>query len=274
MSVDFSRVRIHTLWLVLLGWVLAVWSSPGLQMGTSLEWDWVIAGLLLDAAMFFWVWRACRRAGTTVPALIGPTPAAASWRKLTLAPVVLAVSIGCFWLLWFPLSYVWPEFVQFWALDEVAFWDPEHPGPSAVNILSAVVFVPIWEEALFRGVLLHALCFRWGRWPALLVSSLVFGILHADPLGAFVFGLVMGLLYVVTGSLWLSIACHALNNAIVAALEFTPVFDPDFTVAEFQDQWPIGLAGLLLGSIALWAMRRSYLPPTDWSLPQPAPLRG
>lgn len=270
MQADFSRVSVRTLWMVAVACFGIIWFSPGLREESS-QWGWAFFALSLDGLMFAWLGWQCRRANISVRALIGGPPRAPrSWSRLWLVPVLIVVGSGAFWLLWYPLSFLWPDFVQSWALDYDPIWVPEHPGPSLVEMLSAVLFVPIWEEAVFRGVLLHRLCFKWGRWPAILVSSFVFGIFHADALGGFVFGVIMALLYVNTGSLWVPIACHALNNAIAFALEFTPVTDLEYDVARFQSEWLIGLAYLLVGGVALWATRALYLPRAGWVFPQPA----
>jgi membrane protease YdiL (CAAX protease family) len=49
----------------------------------------------------------------------------------------------------------------------------------------------------------------------MLATSLAFGILHFDLVGAAIFGYVMAVLYIKTGTLAIPIACHILNNAFV-----------------------------------------------------------
>jgi len=54
---------------------------------------------------------------------------------------------------------------------------------------------------------------------AIFVSSLLFSILHLDPIGSFVFAFVMCVLYIETRCLILPIACHAMNNVIAIGLD-------------------------------------------------------
>lgn len=58
--------------------------------------------------------------------------------------------------------------------------------------LTATVLAPLFEETLFRGVLLPVLGQRWGPLPAVVVSALVFGLAHLS-LGELVPLLVLGL---------------------------------------------------------------------------------
>ena len=92
--------------------------------------------------------------------------------------------------------------------------------------LSAVVFAPLAEEMLFRGLLLGALIRKSRRTPASqrrlpvqlanVLTSLFFAILHANawpaPIGIFVLSLVLGKIYIATGRLWPCIVAHAVFN--------------------------------------------------------------
>lgn len=92
-----------------------------------------------------------------------------------------------------------------------------------VFALLAVTVAPVLEELLFRGLVLRGLMLRFGFWPAALVSSAVFGLLHAtavDASGLLVvvsitgLGLVLCLLARRTGRLGPGIGVHALHNAL------------------------------------------------------------
>ncbi len=71
----------------------------------------------------------------------------------------------------------------------------------------------ICEEIIFRGFLIAVLAVPFGIWPAVLLSTVVFGLIHAyqDPKGIVrtgVVGLIMAGLFLLTGSLWASILLH------------------------------------------------------------------
>jgi len=92
--------------------------------------------------------------------------------------------------------------------------------------------VAFGEEWGWRGWLLPRLVTRWGRWPGLVVTGVVWGAWHAPltlkgynypRLGALaaaffvgfcvLFGVVIGLLRLATGSIWPAVVGHAALNA-------------------------------------------------------------
>lgn len=97
---------------------------------------------------------------------------------------------------------------------------PEVPnayGRGAWAIITVVVMAPLFEEVIFRGVLLESTRAKYGVMAAWLVSSAVFGIVHVHPtvaVNAFAIGLVLGFVYMRTDSLWSTIILHAVNNGI------------------------------------------------------------
>ena len=85
--------------------------------------------------------------------------------------------------------------------------------PSVVTIC---VLAPVVEEMLFRGVFLRSFLQRYGPWRAILLSSLLFGLVHFDPghmILATLLGIALGWLYYATRSLWPSVIAHAFQNA-------------------------------------------------------------
>ncbi|MEZ5816872.1 MAG: CPBP family intramembrane glutamic endopeptidase [Hyphomicrobiaceae bacterium] len=91
------------------------------------------------------------------------------------------------------------------------------PAPLAA-LLAVAVGAPLWEEMLFRGFLLAPLARPLGFWPAAVVVSGVWTVLHigysvAGLAEVFLIGLYFSWLLRRTGSLWVPIACHGLYNA-------------------------------------------------------------
>ncbi len=85
------------------------------------------------------------------------------------------------------------------------------------SILMLVVLAPVMEEVLFRGILLESVRSKHSAGRAIVVSALMFGVIHFIPqqvVNAFVIGLILGYIYVRTESLWPVIVIHALNNAM------------------------------------------------------------
>lgn len=98
-----------------------------------------------------------------------------------------------------------------------------------VVVLTAVLVAPVVEEALFRGLLLRAVMLRAGFWTGAIVSSVLFGVLHAVQgpnlpsvvlLGAstLAFGLVQCLLVRRTGTIGTAIGVHSLTNGLAIVI--------------------------------------------------------
>ena len=83
-----------------------------------------------------------------------------------------------------------------------------------------LVLIPaVCEELAFRKFLLGSLR-RFGDGFALLVSSMVFALIHILPIRwpfALLMGLAIGYFVLLTGSVWTGILLHALNNALTLA---------------------------------------------------------
>ncbi len=89
-------------------------------------------------------------------------------------------------------------------------------------ILMTVILAPILEEILFRGIIMKGMINNNVKpVTAIIVSALIFGAVHFNPwqfAGAFLLGLVLGLVYYKTKSLLMSILLHAFNNLLSALM--------------------------------------------------------
>ncbi len=84
-------------------------------------------------------------------------------------------------------------------------------------VLTTVVCAPVLEEFLFRGIIQGALQRKRSAFAAIMISSLIFGIIHGIPqqvINAFFIALILGFIYYRTGTLTGVIIIHAINNAI------------------------------------------------------------
>jgi CAAX protease family protein len=101
------------------------------------------------------------------------------------------------------------------------FDHPPTTTPASICLVAgAVVGAPIAEELLFRGVFYQALRTRLNVWPAVLISSAVFGLMHwvgGDPLASAgtraIIGVFLCLLLEYSGSLYPGMAFHAMLNS-------------------------------------------------------------
>lgn len=88
------------------------------------------------------------------------------------------------------------------------------------GMLSIALLAPTLEELLFRGAIQGVLLNTLRKpWVAIVVSSLIFGVVHMNPAQipfAFLLGMMFGWLYYRTGSLLPGIVGHVLNNSTAA----------------------------------------------------------
>jgi sodium transport system permease protein len=90
----------------------------------------------------------------------------------------------------------------------------------ALELIALAVAPAVCEEALFRGAVLPSLA-RFGRGVAVSGSALLFAGFHLSVyrfVPTALLGAVLGVVRLVSGSLWPAIVFHAVNNAAVIAL--------------------------------------------------------
>ncbi len=105
---------------------------------------------------------------------------------------------------------------------------PTPPGPVdlfwvAMFSLSVIIVVAPAEEVLFRGFVQNSLDAHYGRIGGLLVASVIFGLVHLNPLiGVFqtILGIILGLLFQWRGyRLAGPIAAHATYDCLIILLD-------------------------------------------------------
>jgi membrane protease YdiL (CAAX protease family) len=119
------------------------------------------------------------------------------------------------------------------------------PGELAVALVGVSLLPGFAEEVALRGLVQRGLAPRWGAPAAVVVASLLFGLLHGDPIhaaGAFVLGLYLGTVTALCGSIRPAVLCHVVNNAVAT-------LGPALGV--HGGEWLL-LGGLAAGPWALW----------------------
>lgn len=126
-------------------------------------------------------------------------------------------------------------------------------GYFAIGLLA-----PVCEELVFRGAVLRALL-RWTprHWLAIVISALLFALIHANPIQmphAFLVGLLLGWLYYRTDSIVPGIVYHWVNNSIAYVVyNFYP--DPQMKLIDlFGSQRTVAAAVLFSLLILLPAL--------------------
>jgi membrane protease YdiL (CAAX protease family) len=178
-------------------------------------------------------------------------------RRITASDMALAFAVAYCWgigvhsvLLKMPLVMADPgHYLAFWGYS--ALFAASSPFAWFVYALGSSFVVPILEEWFFRGLLLNTWRAERTLAAAIILSSLVFGILHGrTALMTTGVGVVLALVYLHYGSLWPAILVHALFN--VSAI--TPA------VANLTQVKAIGSATSLSGWSVEIALAIAFVP--------------
>ncbi len=161
---------------------------------------------------------------------------------------LLIFSLGSFSIIFYGLSLFFPDYAAQVLDSDLMPGSEESRFPAlydALVIFLLIVYAPLVEELVFRGILLQRWSMKWGLPWGIAASSALFGLLHFNnPLGLMLFGLVMGLLYVRTQSLWVPIICHGLNNLGAVGIDQLAKATGGsqiYTLADVQASWWQGL---------------------------------
>ncbi|EOP74682.1 CAAX amino protease [Bacillus cereus VDM006] len=249
----FSRIRLRNFfaWMI-LGIVVMV--LPLSFAGASEN----VMDVAVQISVFFvfpllWLYLKTRKNNVIFTSFFDK-PSRLNWKIIIVATAMgMIFAFGVSFIQLYILAHLVPDFLM-GVLSDDSVIDMSSTYTKIFSFISACIFAPIMEEVIFRGFFLQRMTFKWGIKRAVIVSSLIFGLGHFDVVGAFVFGVVMCLLYIKTKNIWTNIAVHALNNCIATTIQLTSGEGTDdvISIAELQGQsnlW-IGLVVILIS--LLW----------------------
>ena len=113
-------------------------------------------------------------------------------------------------------------------------------GPVWIVLISVSVFAPFFEEWLCRGIILRGLLKKMKPGWAIVISALIFGLIHMNlwqAIPAFIIGVVLGYVYYKTGSLKLTMLMHCVNNTLSVILSRIPGLEDVEFFAEIMSPW-------------------------------------
>jgi membrane protease YdiL (CAAX protease family) len=123
----------------------------------------------------------------------------------------------------------------------------------AVNVFMVAVLPAIGEELIFRGILQKLFAELTGKtiW-GILISATLFSAMHLQFQGfipRFALGVLFSYLFVWSGSLWLPVIAHFVNN-LIAVIGFTMIYKGNLpaeaeNVGGFSAMWPLGIIGFI-----------------------------
>lgn len=145
-------------------------------------------------------------------------------------------------------------------------------GDFVKTFLVIAVLPAISEELMFRGVVMRMAYARNRRiGVAIAISSFIFAAVHYNPVGLFAIffaAVLLGGIYYLTGSIYMSMLAHFLNNGVQVFLMYLGNYNASVKAFADSDRMPLyfPVAGALVfagGFYLLWKNRTPL--PDDWS---------
>lgn len=189
---------------------------------------------------------------TPVPGM-GKTIALAVALTIAVQPIILLLG----WLnLQLPLPASWIELdkMQMTMIEKLLGGDM----PLWIMLFHVAVVPAVCEELMFRGIILRNFERELPPWVAVVLTGTLFGLYHlrfTQALPLILLGILITWLVWRTGSLWVVVAVHFVNNAgsVVFASYFPEIaFDPTFT--ESAPPVYLVVAGLLIAPAVFYLL--------------------
>ena len=128
-----------------------------------------------------------------------------------------------------------------------------------ISMALIAILPAIFEEILFRGVLQNILTkFLKGPWVAILITALIFSVIHMSFYGFFVrfaLGVILGLVFYYSGSLWLVIIFHFLYNGLQVTALYLFQMSDNPAIKDVEGNFPLWAGGLALVFL-VYALKR------------------
>ncbi len=269
-NLAFSRIRLRSFfgWMILGSFI--VYLSLDLTGAEDNLFEFVSGTLVFFAFPLLWLFYKMQKNNAVFTSFFDK-PSSIPWRLILIATAMgMIFSFGISFIQFYILAQLIPDFLVD-LLSDGNVIDMSTTFTTIFSVISACIFAPIMEEVIFRGFFLNRMAYKWGMKRAIIISSLIFGFGHIDVIGAFLFGVVMCLLYIKTKSLWTNIIVHALNNTVVTIIQFSNSSAQEpVKIAELQAQsnlW-IGLVVIIIS--LLWLIpfiRRNWRTVKEVGLP-------
>ncbi len=135
------------------------------------------------------------------------------------------------------------------------------------SFIAIVIAAPIIEELIFRGIILDGLLRRYSPVKSIILSSILFGIVHLNPwqfVSALIIGLFSGWIYYRTKKLSLSILIHLINNLVA----FLGIYFMDIEIminesltklyGGFTNMILITIGSILVSIIGIFILRKEF----------------
>lgn len=223
-----------------------------MEVGENAQWSVTLITYILSLIVPFGIYALCIQM---------PIGAAFPFRKMrgdiTVGGIFVGLGAGIV------ASYATSYLEQALGLFGIGISMPEFEIPTALSakiiyIITMTVAPAFIEEMVFRGIVMQSLR-RFGDMFALVSSALIFGIFHLNLIQtpyAFILGLCIGYFVMRTGSLWVGVIMHFLNNSIATVLTLAEPYCSEEMFLFINLAY--SLAAVMCGIIALCLLLVKY----------------
>ncbi len=139
-----------------------------------------------------------------------------TWTDILLAPIGFIVFMIIAGLLMAIMQAILPQ-IDWEQAQDVGFNQLYGAEQMLQGFIALVVLAPIAEEVIFRGWLYGKLRARMSAVPAILLVSLLFGVMHGQwnvGVTVFVMSIAMCMIRELTGTIWSGILVHMIKNGL------------------------------------------------------------
>lgn len=171
--------------------------------------------------------------------------------KSYILPILTAFSYSMFWaLVTYEVNFENAAQIS----NSVAYYSEKVPCLGGIMMAVALLIAaPMAEEVICRGIMVTRLERSFPSWVAVVISAVIFGLMHIMAggvvlvAGAFLMGLIAGIIFVKTKSLYAAIVAHMFANL------------PDFVLMALPRlhtglRWGIALGMLLIMVVCLFRL--------------------
>ncbi|NEZ46571.1 CPBP family intramembrane metalloprotease [Clostridium niameyense] len=121
-------------------------------------------------------------------------------------------------------------------------------------LISMVLVAPIFEEIIFRGIILDGLLKKYRAINAIVISGLMFGVFHfnlTQGINAFFIGIILGIIYFSTNSLIPCMFMHFANNFFCWITAYCPfIYSEKFSLTKL-------FIGIFISSLCMFIFLRN-----------------
>lgn len=225
MDAFFEKIKIRKLILVvILMLIFSVLFSSIIEGITKLPLNKQMVSLFNSIGMIIWFLYEFKKENLSIKEKIQDYKIKANYKEMSYVLILnIVLSLASVLLVSFIIFKLNPGL-----LKELMEEEPVATNAGRVafvcDTLNCIFIAPLLEELIFRGVILNRLKLKWSATSAVIVTSILFGSLHAGLfiVGATFFGIMMCLLYMKTKNIFITMSVHFVNNLLVSLLQIIP----------------------------------------------------